>query len=433
MKKRKVLIIVIISMMLCANINAQQERRIIVNVIGIGLDPPIRRILEFKEITSMEELAAYLQIFESEYLDSEKWGQTPVYAGLDTLIENIIQAHNSFPQDADIALFMYSDFVDTDRSGYLFKSRDARRYAHNIRMLESYLINRLHEHVKRVYPIIVRGSQGTSNPELAGKICTSNERIYELGETDLMREDFFRSFQSSTIILHIIADHSNSLQGIVKRVFDDAKETITEAVNLSLRGNLAITMDDLIFMQGGPSFVGTENPRLRPDEIFFRFELSSYYVMRIPVSQRLYNQYLAYLGLSAENNPAKVSGNGLNQTNVSYLEVLGFVDWLNSQWRNPGEFFLITEFQLEHTIRRNPFGFSFGQPLVREMTSTYYAEYNTNETIDPIGASTGTHVSTRQPSYEDTNPQMLRPEYRGLVSVSAASPLTGFRLVLVIE
>jgi len=427
--KRKLLICIITMTLLTVRVNSQQRLFINVYTIG-GLEQPIQRILYLYEITT-GELEEQIQTVERLLIESEKGGKTPLYQGSDNMVFDLLEALNYFPADTYTCSIIYSDFQPTDNSLHLFRDPNARRNTNNSRNLERYIINRLHT-FKRVYPVIVRGSRGTSNPALARNIATPNQRVYELNSTAEMRNDIYQGFESSTIILSIMVDLSNSLQDIVIPVINDIKELMTVAVNRSLSNSLNLTMDDFIYVENALSHVGT-NPRQRPDEIYFQFHLSSHYVMRTPVPQWLYNQYLK--AASGAENPAKLLGDELNQTNITYFEALRFIEWLNSRWNHPGTtLVLITEFQLEHAIRLNPSGFSFGSPRVREMTSTFYSDYDANQTIDPKGASSyGTHLSTRMPSYEDTNPQLTRPEFRGRIAANTASPLTGLRLALIIE
>jgi len=236
--KRKLFLYIIIMMMLGATANSQQNFKFFINVYVIGLDQPIKRIIDLSEISTKEELDSFLQTIEREFLEGEKFGKTPLWSTLDHLVEDLIETQNSFPEDSDVYLIMYTDFVNTDNSRNLFRSAYAIQNSNNLRRLEPYILSRLRERVKKIYPVHVVGSKNESNIYLARRICTPQERVYELNETNLLRNDLLQSFESSIVVLNIILDHSNSMNSIVRQISDDVKENITGVFERSV-GNSA--------------------------------------------------------------------------------------------------------------------------------------------------------------------------------------------------
>lgn len=417
-------------------VHSHSQGKIFVTVYAFGLDPPIKRII-ISELSTQQQLDAVISAIENEYVDSKKFGNTPIYATLDHMVEDL--SASNIPEDSKVIFLLYTDGINTSSERNMYITPELRQYVNNRDMLDRFIVSRLQTPINgkpiTVLPILTVGRQKSADLPFLQKICSHGERVYRFEEAaDLIREKIFYTLRStSNLILSIALDHSASMESINQAVAYDVIETIidiykkmNEKANDDFISDF-ISLEDFMDILGGPTFVGNQLP-VRPDEIYFTFELSHFKIMKSPVSQSLFNIYLSDI---RRENPSKILGG--NQTNVSYLEILAFIEWLNARWNGPGKLRLPTEYELENMIRINPSGYSRGEPIVREFTSTFYADYDVTEKINPKGNPYGTHIVVRSYSYEDNDPMMNRPEYRGRITINESSPLTGFRLVLSFE
>jgi hypothetical protein len=403
-----------------------QQRTILIYVYVMGLGQPVKCIVN-SELATREQLDAVIRAIQTEFIDSDKFGSTPIYAILDHMIEDI--KASDIPKDSEVILLLYTDGSNSTLEPKLFKSPESKQYANNPNILDKYIRSKLHAPINgkqiSVVPIFAMGKQKESDIPFLQSLSSIGERLYRFeDEADLIRKKLFNTLESSSLVLSIALDHSGSMQSISRLVGYHVIETIEEIFKIT-QNDLGISLDDFLD-SGGSAFVGT-TPPVRPDEIYFTFELSPFRIMKSPVLQKQYNKFLTAMG---RENPSKILGEDRPQTNVSYFEILEFINWLNTQWNGQGTFRLPTEYELEHVTRLWPPGFSRGDPIVREFCGTMYADYDASEKIDPKGKPSGTHVVVRNTSYEDSDPMMNRPEYRGRIAINEASPLTGFRLVL---
>jgi hypothetical protein len=433
MKKSISLFFILYLTTICSRTYAQNGT-IFVNVYVIGLEQTIERIV-ISELSTQEQLDAVTRAIENEFINSKKFGNTPFYAAIDNMIEDL--SSQEIQDDAEVVFLLYTDGVNTSLEKGLFRDPVSQQYTNNKVSLERYIISKLHSSQNGrhllVIPVLTIGQQNESNIAFLQSICfPPGERVYLFKETDLIRKKLFHSHKSSSLFLNILLDHSSSMESIHQAVGHDVIQKIKDIYirihEPEKEGNdLSISLDDFMNITGGPAFVGTQPP-FRPDEIYFTFELSPFRIMKTPVLQKHYQKYLTERG---SENPSKILGEDCPQTNLTYNEILDFVKWLNSKWDGPGVFRLQTEYEWEYVARLKPAGFSRGDPITREITSTMYDDYDVTEKKDPKGNPNGTHLVVRGVSYEDSSdPMMGRPEYRGRIAKNDSSPLVGFRLIL---
>jgi len=406
------------------------SQEITVNVWVLGLDryQPMKKIVS-SQLSTQEELDAVTRTIEKDLMnDTNKWGPTPLLAVFDNIWEDVNAS--DIPEDSVNVIIPYTDGSNTSYDKKLFKSLELRQSENPI-FIENFVKAKLKTPVNgkylRIFPVFAQGSNHESDIPFL-KSISSEQRVYMFDdENDLnqIREKLFDIIKHSPLVLNIVIDYSGSMQKIGNFIARNVITTIQDIYKTN-KDSIGLKLKDFILIQGGPAHVGTE-PRIRADEIFFTFELSKYRVMKKAVSQKLYNRYAAATG---RENPSKILGEDLPQTNLSYYEVLEFISWLNSQWKGRGTLRLISEYEWENLRRLEPAVFSKEEFALRELTLNFYSDYDVSEKTNPKGNPTGTHVVVRGISYEDNDPVMDRPEYRGRIRVNEASPLTGFRLVL---
>lgn len=432
---KKTIIITVILSLFC--ITENYAKNIIINIYVIGLDQPIKRIVSV-ELKTQEQLDEVIHSIELEFILSQNFGTTPLYALIDHMLEDLNEL-NIPSKDAKAICFLFSDGVNTDISKGWFKSENAKMYANNKKILENIIIENLNTPVNEIpikmIPVVTLGRNKDSNMVFLNKICSPNERVYRFNEESelfLIKEKLMKSIEESeTLILNIGLDHSSSMQTIVQKLGELVIQLLSDVFQKANKNDdIDILLSDFIDFPGGPSYVASKSAKVRPDEVYFSFDLSPFRIMRTPILQKHYRRFLLE---TEKTNYSKILGPDYPQTNITYNEILQFIIWLNSKWEGPGKFRLPTEFELENLLRLLPSGFSRGEPLIREYTSTWYSDYDITEKVDPKGSSSGTHKIVRGSSYEDTDPMMNRPEYRGRMAINDSSALCGFRLVLTID
>ncbi|WP_461256592.1 formylglycine-generating enzyme family protein [Treponema sp. R80B11-R83G3] len=291
--------------------------------------------------------------------------------------------------------------------------------------LENLVIDKI-KNSMTVFPIVITGKTKSVNESLLRRL-TSNGKRYNLNKDDLnILLDMIKVDIDNKIpvALHIMLDHSGSMQDTVSGVTQNLtfilqeiwryKVTKKEAPLNEFLNDFFTDMPTALYEIGEPesSF-----------EILHQVFLTEYKIMSDLVTQKFYDIYLKETG---KENPAKILNPDSPQTNVSYNQAADeFVKFLNKKYNTTG-FFIPKEEHTEAFYKTYPNKILANRDhKVLEITSSFFGEYELEQTIDPTGPYEGTDRVVK--GYFDDHSR-FRPALRGRIDPETPSPLVGIRL-----
>jgi hypothetical protein len=396
---------------------------IIVNIYTVGCEKIVDNIIRI-ELSTEQQLNATLHAININYTLHPKFFESPIRPALDNIIADSEILRMDFSGILQYCILISDGVANYDRK-YLFRT-DAGNFYNNPNKLDEYIIGKLNEYQIKNFSVLVKGRSNAANELLLRSLSTGG-KLYNLTENDftlILNEIKTGIDRSTPVAIHIILDHSNSLQDTVNGVTVNLTHILQEIWRYYQDNSSEVSLkrfleDYFIEMPSGYYEIGDN---VSSFTVLHTVYLTKYRIMTAPVTQKLFGIYLEAKDLP---NPSKNLDPDAPQTNISYNGYGDFIRFLNGYFKTDG-FFIPTEEEEEAYLKTNPQKLlSHGNPKTPTVTSSFYGEYIIDQVTDPKGNEIGTHKVIR--GYYDDSEKLL-PSRRGRIEPDNPSPLFSLRL-----